>query len=109
MVEKAISLAIERMVRQAPEHEPLPLDPADADYILHCLAAISAHFDVDALPTRPLDQVPGRELMRTLVDLRANLRPKTDEQHEAWALLASAILRVDVAAAFAVEWSHRKR
>jgi len=109
MVEKAISLAVERMVRQAPEHQPLTLDQADADYILHCLAAITASFDVDALPSRPLDQVPGRELMRTLVDLRTNLRPKTDEQQEAWAQLASAILRVDVAAAFAAEWAQRKK
>ena len=108
MAERPTNLAVERMVRQAPEDRPLMLDQGDLDYILHSLAAIEASFSLSVLPKRPLAAMPGRELMRLLVDLRFNLRPETDEQRDAWGHLASAILRLDVASAFAAEWSHRK-
>jgi len=106
--EKPVNLATERLVRQAPADRPLMLDQGDVDYILACLAAIRASFGVEAVPDQPLTKIPGRDLMRRLVDFRANLRPQTDERRDAWAHLASAIMRLEVASAFAAEWGRRK-
>lgn len=107
MVERAINLAVERMVRQAPADRPLILGEDDAAYVLDCLRAIETAFDVQAVPATPLERLPGRDLMRRLVDLRLSLRPADDDQREAWGRLASAIMRLDVAAAFTAEWGNR--
>ncbi|OAN52191.1 hypothetical protein A6A04_00350 [Paramagnetospirillum marisnigri] len=95
-------LAGERLVRKAP-NQILALEAGDQTYIRDSLAAIEAAYGVAALPDIPIQLMPGRTLMRLLVDLRATLRPANDEQREAWGRLAGAILILDTACAFANE------
>ncbi len=95
-------LAGERLVRKAP-NRIVALDPGDRDYISAGLTAVEAAFAVAALPDTPIGLMPGRSLMRLLVDLRAGLRPTTPDQREAWGRLTGAILLLDAACAFAAE------
>ncbi|MDO8606908.1 MAG: hypothetical protein Q7R40_10260 [Phaeospirillum sp.] len=95
-------LAGERLVRKAP-NQILALDSADRDYIRAGLTAVEAAFAVAARPDIPIELMPGRTLMRLLVDLRAQLTPATPEQSEAWGRLSGAILLLDTACAFATE------
>lgn len=97
-------LAGERLVRKAPNHI-IALDPGDQDYIRAGLEAVQEAFAVAALPDMPIALMPGRTLMRLLVDLRARLRPHNPDQREAWGKLAGAILVLDTACAFANEHS----
>ena len=101
-------LAGERLVRKAP-NQILALDPADRDYIQTALAAVQEAFSVAAVPDIPIELMPGRTLMRLLVDLRAELRPTTSEQSEAWGRLAGATLILDTACSFATEHSLAQR
>ena len=101
-------LAGERLVRKAP-NQILALDPTDRDYIRAGLAAVEEAFAVAALPDVPIELMPGRTLMRLLVDLRGELRPRTPEQNEAWGRLAGAILTLDTACSFANEHSLAQR
>ncbi len=101
-------LAGERLVRKAP-NQILALDPTDSDYIRASLTAVQEAFSVAALPDIPIELMPGRTLMRLLVDLRGELRPKSPEQSEAWGKLAGAILILDTACSFATEHSLAQR
>ena len=101
-------LAAERLVRKAP-NQIVTLTPADSDYIRTGLTAVESAFGISALPAIPLDLLPGRALMRLLVDLRARLRPKTPEEREAWGRLAGAILILDTACSFANDHSLAQR
>jgi hypothetical protein len=93
-------LAGERLVRKTP-NRILPLDRGDQDYILAGLRAVEEAFAVAALPDMPVGLMPGRALMRLLVDLRSGLRPENPEQSAAWGRLAGAILVLDTAGDFA--------
>ena len=97
-------LAGERLVRKTPNHI-LPLDQSDQDYIRAGLLAVQETFGIAALPDVPIALMPGRTLMRLLVDLRAKLRPRTPEQTAAWGRLAGAILVLDTAGEFATQHS----
>ncbi|WP_068430750.1 hypothetical protein [Magnetospirillum sp. XM-1] len=97
-------LAGERLVRKTPNHI-LPLDQSDQDYIRAGLEAVQAAFGISALPDVPIALMPGRTLMRLLVDLRSQLRPRTPEQTAAWGRLAGAILVLDTAGEFATQHS----
>jgi len=101
-------IAAERMVRNAP-NQLLALDSADQDYIRGSLAAIEAAFAVAALPDVPIGLIPGRTLMRLLVDLRTTLRPADPDQREAWGRLAGAVLILDTACSFANEHIRAQR
>lgn len=95
-------LAGERLVRKTPNHI-LPLDQSDQDYIRAGLDAVQEAFGIAAAPDLPLRLMPGRALMRLLVDLRTGLRPRTPEQSVAWGRLAGAILALDMAGDFACQ------
>lgn len=97
-------LAGERLVRKAPDRV-LPLDKGDQEYIQTALEAIETVFEIKALPGAPLSLIPGRALMRQLVDLRRQLKPRSPEQTEAWGKLAGAILILDMASDFANQHS----
>ncbi|BAE49072.1 hypothetical protein [Paramagnetospirillum magneticum] len=97
-------LAGERLVRKTPDCI-LPLDQGDQDYIRAGLEAVQEAFGIAALPDVPLGLMPGRTLMRLLVDLRARLRPRSPEQTSAWGRLAGAILILDMAGEFASQHS----
>jgi hypothetical protein len=97
-------LAGERLVRKTPDRI-LPLDQSDQDYIRVGLLAVQEAFGIAALPDIPLALMPGRTLMRLLVDLRAKLRPRNPDQTEAWGRLAGAILVLDMAGDFASQHS----
>jgi hypothetical protein len=97
-------LAGERLVRKAPDRV-LPLDQGDLEYIGTALAAIETAFGIHAQPGVPLAVIPGRALMRQLVDLRRQLKPRSPEQTEAWGRLAGAILILDMASDFANQHS----
>ncbi len=99
-----VDIASERLVRKAP-NQILALDSGDQDYIRDALASIESAYEIAAIPDAPIGLIPGRALMRLLVDLRAQLRPRTDDQREAWGKLAGAILILDTASSFAVEHS----
>ncbi|TAN57415.1 MAG: hypothetical protein EPN20_17320 [Magnetospirillum sp.] len=101
-------LAGERLVRKAP-NQILALDPGDRDYIRAGLAAVEEAFAVAARPDIPIELMPGRTLMRLLVDLRGQLRPRSPDQSEAWGLLAGAILILDAACSFATEHALAQR
>ena len=101
-------LASERLVRKAP-NQILALDPADRDYIRAGLMAVEQAFAVATLPDIPIELMPGRTLMRLLVDLRGQLKPRSPEQTEAWGRLAGAILILDTACAFANEHNLAQR
>lgn len=101
-------LAGERLVRKTPDRI-LPLDRGDRDYILAGLRAVEEAFAVAALPDTPVALMPGRALMRLLVDLRAGLRPESPEQSEAWGRLAGAILVLDTAGDFAGQLAEAER
>lgn len=101
-------IAGERLVRNAP-NQILALDPSDQDYIRAGLTAVEQAFGITALPDVPLGLIPGRTLMRLLVDLRAELRPRTPEQREAWGRLAGAVLILDTACSFANEHNRAQR
>jgi len=101
-------LAGERLVRKAP-NQIVALDPTDRDYIRDALAAVEEAFSVAALPDIPIELMPGRALMRLLVDLRGVLRPASSEQSEAWGKLAGAILILDTACSFATEHFQAQR
>lgn len=94
----------ERLVRKAP-NQLLALEAGDQAYIRDGLAAVEAAYGVAAMPDIPIELMPGRTLMRLLVDLRGTLRPASPEQREAWGRLAGAILILDTACAFATEHS----
>jgi hypothetical protein len=94
----------ERLVRKAP-NQILALEPGDQAYIRESLRAVEAAYGVAAVPDVPVELMPGRTLMRLLIDLRAKLRPTSPIQREAWGKLAGAILILDTAGAFAVEHS----
>lgn len=97
-------LAGERLVRKTPDRI-LPLDRGDQDYIRAGLEAVQEAFGIAALPDVPIALMPGRTLMRLLVDLRARLRPRDPGQTEAWGRLAGAILVLDTAGEFAAQHS----
>jgi hypothetical protein len=97
-------LAGERLVRKTP-NRILPLDQSDQDYIRAGLEAVQEAFGIAALPDLPIGLMPGRALMRLLVDLRAELRPRSPEQSAAWGRLAGAILALDMAGDFASQHS----
>lgn len=101
-------LAAERLVRKAP-NQILALDPTDQDYIQTALATVEESFGVAARPDIPIALMPGRTLMRLLVDLRTELKPATPEQREAWGRLAGAILTLDTACSFANDHSQAQR
>ena len=101
-------LAAERLVRKAP-NQILALDSVDRAYIRAGLTAVEAAFAVAALPDTPIELMPGRTLMRLLVDLRGSLTPATPDQNEAWGRLSGAILLLDTACAFATEHSLAQR
>ncbi|RAU23275.1 hypothetical protein CU669_03770 [Paramagnetospirillum kuznetsovii] len=94
----------ERLVRKAP-NQILALDAADQAYIRDSLHAIESAYGVAALPDVPIELMPGRTLMRLLVDLKAKMRPTNNDQREAWGRLAGAILILDTACSFANEHS----
>jgi hypothetical protein len=98
-------LAGERLVRNAPNHI-VALDPADQAYIKASLEAIEHAFSIAAVPDVPIGLMPGRTLMRLMVDVRSRLKPRSSEQREAWGRLAGAILVLDTACSFANE--HQK-
>ncbi|MGQ9365797.1 hypothetical protein [Azospirillum sp. ST 5-10] len=100
MSASVVDLSEERLIRRAPQH-PLPLGPGDRDYVLACLDAVGKSFGVAAVPAAPLDTVPGRSLMRLLVDLRRTLRPGDAEQRAAHGRLTGAIHLLDTARALA--------
>ncbi|WP_096704560.1 hypothetical protein [Magnetospirillum sp. 15-1] len=97
-------LAGERLVRKTPDRI-LPLDESDQEYIRTGLEAVQEAFGIAALPDAPLALMPGRTLMRLLVDLRARLRPRNPDQTAAWGRLAGAILVLDTAGEFATQHS----
>lgn len=98
MVDTITNLAGERLVRRAPDH-PLALSEEDQRYLLDGLAEVARVFGVAAVPEVPLDILPGRALMRRMVELRMSLRARDPEQREALGRLTSAILLVDTACA----------
>lgn len=98
-----ISLADQRLIRRMPPHMPLALSEDDLAYIGRCLDDIAEDFGLAVRPAVPLEMLPGRSLMRLLVGLRRDLRPVNAEQRAARGALASAILRLDTAAALAEE------
>lgn len=97
-----IDIAEERLIRNAPHH-PLPLGAEDQEYILACLDEIEKSFGVAASPAVSLRFLPGRALMRLLIDLRRTLRPMDADQRAAHGRLTSAILLLDTARAMADE------
>ena len=97
-------LAGERLVRKTPDRI-LPLDQGDQDYIRTGLEAVQEAFGIAALPDIPVALMPGRTLMRLLVDLRAKLHPRNPQQTGAWGRLAGAILVLDMAGEFASQHS----
>lgn len=99
MATTVISLASERLVRRAPA-TPVPLTGADVEYIIETLKELEEAFAVTAVPVTPLHVLPGRVLMRHLIDLRGRLRPASLEQRLALGRLSGAILRLDTACAF---------
>ncbi len=98
MVNAVTDLAGERLIRRAPDH-PLPLAADDEAYLMVCLNEIERVFGVRALPEVALTVLPGRTLMRRLIELRRSLRPGDGEQRSAFGRLAGAILLVDTASA----------
>lgn len=98
----------ERLVRKTP-NSILPLEQGDQDYIRAGLEAVQQAFGIAAVPDVPLGLMPGRTLMRLLVDLRARLRPRSPEQNEAWGRLAGSILLLDAAADFVLQHSEAER
>ena len=99
MAEAVTDLASARLIRRAPDHA-LTLAADDQSYLLTCLGEIEAAFGVRAVPALPLDQLPGRTLMRQLIELRRTLRARDADQRRALGRLTSAILLVDTACAF---------
>ncbi len=97
-------LAGERMVRNAP-NRIVALDPSDQDYIRAGLEAVQDAFSIAAVPDIPIGLMPGRTLMRLMIDIRAQLKPRNVDQREAWGRLAGAILILDTACSFANEHS----
>lgn len=97
-----ISLADQRLIRRMPQ-TPLALCEDDLAYVGRCLDDIAESFGTAVRPAVPLEMLPGRSLMRLLVSLRRDLRPANAEQRAARGALASAILRLDTAAALAEE------
>ena len=108
MSEFPTDLAGERLVRKAP-NRIIGLDPSDQDYIRVGLEAVQTAFGINTLPDVPLALMPARTLMRLLVDLRAQLRPRNPDQREAWGRLAGAILILDTACDFAIAHSEAER
>jgi hypothetical protein len=98
MGDVVFDLAEQRLIRRAPEH-PLPLGEDDQRYVRTCLADIEAAFAVEALPQLPLASLPGKLLMRRLIELRRTLRPGTEDQRSTHGRLSNAILLLDTACA----------
>jgi len=98
MADAITDLAAERLIRRAPDH-PLALAEDDQRYLLGCLEEVGRVFGIATLPDLPLDALPGRALMRRLVDLRRTLRAADPEQRSALGRLAGAIQLVDTACA----------
>lgn len=98
MADAVTDLAGERLIRRAPDH-PLTFSDDDQRYLLGCLEEVGRVFHVAAEPELPLDMLPGRALMRRLVELRRSLRARDADQRSALGRLASAILLVDTACA----------
>lgn len=93
-----VDIAEQRLIRRAPQH-PLPLGEYDRDYITATFKGIERVFDVKAAPALPPEMMPGRSLMRQMLELRRTLKPETDDQMSAYGRLSSAILLLDVACA----------
>ena len=96
MTDTITDLTGERMIRRAPDH-PLPLSADDRAYLLSCLEEVERVFGIRALPEVQLTVLPGRTLMRRLIDLRRTLRARDAEQRTAFGRLAGAISLVDTA------------
>jgi hypothetical protein len=97
-----IDISEQRLIRRAPLH-PLPLGQDDRDYITATLSGIEREFGVKAGLALPPETLPGRTLMRMLLELRRSLKPATDEQRSAHGRLSSAVLLLDVACAMDAE------
>ncbi len=92
--------ARERLIHQAPERV-VQLTEADLAYITETLTGVDAAFGGGLRFDVPVATVPARMLMRKMLDMRSSLDVVTEEQREALGRLASAILRLEVACAFA--------
>jgi hypothetical protein len=97
-----VDIAEERLIRRAPLY-PLPLGRYDRDYIAATFQGVERVFGVKAKPALPPEMMPGRALMRRLLELRRSLKPETDEQRGAHGRLSSAIMLLDVASAMDAE------
>lgn len=73
-------IRFERLARQAPEHELLPLSPDDCGYVVTNLAAVGDAFGVNAVPQVPLSVLPARAIARHLAAVRSLLVPCGQEQ-----------------------------
>lgn len=93
-----VDIAEQRLIRRAPLH-PLPLGRYDQDYIAATFQGVERVFGVKAKPALSPELMPGRALMRQLLDLRRSLNPETDDQRSSYGRLSSAIMLLDVACA----------
>lgn len=91
-----VDIAEQRLIRRAPQHA-LPLGEYDREYITATFRGVERAFDVKVAPALPPEMMPGRSLMRQLLELRHSLKPETDDQMSAFGRLSSAILLLDVA------------
>lgn len=103
-----VDLAEQRLLRRAPLH-PLPLGRDDRDYIIATFSGVERVFDVKVRPALSPEMIPGRTLMRQLLDLRRSLTPRDDEQRNAYGRLSSAIMLLDIACAMDAELDKTSR
>lgn len=102
MTASILDFSEERLIRRSPAW-PLPLGAEDRDYIQGCLEAVEASFGAAFRPAVSLDCLPGRALMRLLVELRRTLHPRDADQRAAHGRLLGAILLLDTARSMAEE------
>jgi hypothetical protein len=97
-----IDIAEQRLIRRAPLH-PLPLGRDDREYITATFLGVERAFGLSAQLALPPERLPGRALMRQLLELRRSLKPANDDQRSAYGRLSSAVLLVDVACSMDAE------
>lgn len=96
-------IRFERLVRQAPERDLLPLSTEDQNYVVANLAAVGDAFSVAAVPDAPLSRMPARAVARHLAVVRSLLVPCSQEQDLAlgrmesvFRLVASAVRLIEL-------------
>lgn len=100
-------IRFERLARQAPERELLPLSPEDREYVVSNLAAVGDAFGVAAVPDVPLSVLPARAVARHLAAVRSLLVPCSQEQDLALGRMES-VFRLVASAVRVIELRSRR-